>query len=135
MRQAYKSSWGKWRAVWSIFGKIRDKLRIQDDAFAFVNLAPCPCPKEPDDKVIPECQRSFPLAELVSAIDARVIFLAKAGPVGRDINIPEETDDPRQSLKRYVVRYGSGSRGERWRRQWKHWLPEEARVVQAFIDC
>ncbi len=86
--------------------------------------------------MIPKCQCSFPLADLVSAIDARVIFLAKGGPVGRAIEIPKETHDPQQRSGRYVVRYGSGSRGERLGfRHWKHWLPDESKAVQDFINC
>jgi hypothetical protein len=138
MRKTYEKSWLEWGAVWRNFTKIRAAIRKtlgirleeRDDAFAFINLARCPCPGELlDNDVIPACQRSFPLANLVETIDARVIFLAKGGNVGNDVIIPGE-----RSKERYVVRYASGSRGQRpGARHYTHWLQDEVNNISEFI--
>jgi len=96
-----------------------------------VNLARCPTPVPSlDDEAILACQRAFPLAGLVEALDARVVFLAKSGPVGRGVSIPGEN-----THTRLAIRYGSGSRGSRpGALHYSHWLPEVASRVRAFLD-
>jgi hypothetical protein len=136
MRHAYKSSWPEWGAVRKIFTAIRKELGIGDDAFAFVNLARCPDPvRGLDDKAITACQCSFPLGDLVLALDARVIFLAKDGPVGRSVIIPDEISDPDQTFgERFVTRYSNAWHGSRpGKPHYGHWLPEVAAKVRAFV--
>ena len=79
-------------------------------------------------------QGLFPWWIECSGSDARVIFLAKDGPVGRSVTIPDETSCPNHtSGGRYVVRYGNGSRGQRQGVHWTRWLPGEAAKVRAFV--
>lgn len=107
MRETYATSWPKWGAVWAIFGAIRLAIDVDEDAFAFVNLARCPNPDAiDDDSAIAACQKGFPLAELVERCDARVIFLAKSGALGAGIRIPGDGEG------RLVVRYANGSYGQ-----------------------
>jgi hypothetical protein len=130
MRRAYELSWPQWGAVWRIFAEIRSQIGIDDGAFAFVNLARCPYPDPArDDEAITACQISFPLENLVQAIEAQVIFLAKGGLVGRAVKIPGEASE-----ERLVVRYGNGSYGSRpGAKHYTHWLPREAARVLAFV--
>jgi hypothetical protein len=129
MRSAYQTSWPAWGAVWRIFGAIRSALGVADDEFAFTNLARCPDPTSVvDDKAIEACQKSFPLRELIEGIDARVIFLAKSGPVGNNIRI-----DGEESGIRIVVRYANGSRGQRpGSAHYTQWISEICRGVRNF---
>jgi hypothetical protein len=145
MRHAYVESWSHWGPVWTIFGQIRKNIGIPDDGFAFVNLARCPSPQAGEawnDIAIKSCQRDFPLAELVDAIDARVIFLAKGGDVSRAVRIPNEIElrdlsNLSDAGSRLVVRYGNGSYGNRYEngktQHWTQWLPEEAPRIRAFL--
>jgi len=139
MRQAYQSSWPQWGShpgVWKIFEEIRATVGIGAEEFAFVNLARCPHPdRARDNDAIMACQSSFPLADLVLALDARVIFLAKGDAIGRNIRIPDETSDPNQTDKRFVWRYSSGWQGSRpGYPHYTHWLPEIADNVRGFLD-
>jgi predicted transport protein len=129
MRTAYQTSWPTWGAVWRIFGEIRSALRIADDDFAFVNLARCPDPTHvTDDKAIVACQQAFPLDDLIEALDARVVFLAKSGPVGRNIHITGEGDE------RIIIRYANGSRGSRpGAAHYTQWLPKTCVEVRRFM--
>jgi hypothetical protein len=127
--------------VWKIFRAIRSELGIADNAFAFVNLARCPQPLSGDpwnNAAITSCQHCFPVGHFIEAIDARVIFLAKCGPVGRDIQIAREIEladlvSPNDDSHRLVVRYGNGSRGARGREHWTSWLPREATRIREFL--
>jgi len=68
--------------------------------------------------------------EAAEALDARVVFLAKSGPVGRGVRIPGEN-----TQARLAIRYGNGSRGSRpGAPHYSHWLPEVAARVRAFFD-
>jgi hypothetical protein len=131
MRETYTTSWPRWGAVWTIFGAIRREIGIAADAFAFVNLARCPSPTNGDDwnnAAITACQAAFPLAALVEALGARIIFLAKSGTVGSAVRIPSEGE------ARLVVRYANGSYGQRpGAPRYTDWLPAEAERVREFL--
>jgi len=144
MQAAYMGSWPSWGAVWRHFNYAREQLEISETAFAFVNLARCPDPRDlADDFAIPACQSAFPLSELVEAIDARVVFLAKGSITGRNIVVPNELElrelvmpspgTPVAPGRRLVIRYGSGSRGERDREHFRVWLPKEAPKILRFL--
>jgi hypothetical protein len=66
-----------------------DHLGVGADEFAFINLARCPDPRvAKDDDAISACQQSFPIAELIEVIDARVVFFAKQNALAKRITIP-----------------------------------------------
>jgi hypothetical protein len=146
MRDAYSSSWPRWGSVWGIFGDIRTRLKVADDAFAFVNLARCPNPRAEDawnNVAIGSCQEGFPLRDFVQAIDARVIFLAKGGEVGRKTVIPDEIElselaEPLDLHRRLVIRYDNGSYGSRRQagktEHWKKWVPSEVPRIRVFLE-
>ena len=141
MRDTYTRSWPFWGAVWRNILKIREKLGIDDADFAFVNLARCPDPQGlSDDSVIPACQAGFPLKDLVEAIDARVVFLAKDNDVGRAIVIPDELElrdfmIPIPVDRRLVIRYDNGWSAMRNSEPLKAWLPREAKNISLFLNA
>lgn len=78
---------------------------------------------------------------MADAIDARVIFLAKGGEIGRAVRLPNEIklrdlSDLQDTSHRLVVRYDNGNYGYRYengKQHWRKWLPEEAPRIRAFL--
>lgn len=129
MRAAYRQSWPRWHGVWTVINAIRAATNISDDGFAFINLALCHEPEGSDDnEAIVKCQESFPIDNVVKALDARVIFFAKGGAVGRAVNISGE------GTTRFVLRYGNGSRGNLNGDHWGKWVPRDAAKLRQIIE-
>jgi hypothetical protein len=125
MRAAHLATIPQWSesGVWKVFDRIRRALGLGWDQVASVNLARCfdPEPDAMDDRYIPGCQRSWPLDDLVHRLEARIVFLARAGPVGKQIRIFGEEDGAP-----LVVRYATSWSGQRNGRYYRDWIPAEA---------
>ncbi|HVA37521.1 MAG TPA: hypothetical protein VNJ51_07910, partial [Candidatus Dormibacteraeota bacterium] len=131
MRKAHLTTMPDWsrKGVWKAFDCIRMTLRLDWRQVAFTNLARCHEPSGPDDPLIRACQESFPLARLVDAVNARVVFLAKAGEVGRSIRIPGEEDE-----RPLVVRYSNGWSGMRDGLPYQVWVPVQVPAIRSLLS-
>jgi hypothetical protein len=137
MRFTYEDSWRHWGAVWRTFGELRTEIGIRgqylkrDNAFAFINLARCPHPVASEDDIcIEACQRAFPLRNLVEAIDARVIFIAKNSEGAKEVVIPGIEDG-----SRLVYRYSNWGTAQMDGAPKKEWIARYTSIIRAFIEA
>jgi hypothetical protein len=130
MREAYAIAIARWsgQGVWKIFDEIRSTLGLRWEQVVFTNLAACSRSNMWPDLLVECCQDAFPLADLVNAIDAELIFIAKDNASTRQLVVI-----PGEGATRKVIRYSNAWSGMRNGRSWSEWVPELAEELDSFV--